>query len=72
VIRILCGVSGAATWTLTAVVWSGSTLSTDQLFGQPRGFSETSASVVFPGQAHVPVLRNTRSKDGRPFVYQKS
>ena len=71
-ISILWAVLGAATWILTVVTWSVSMLSTDQLPGQPRVFSEINTSVVFSGQAHVPVLRKTRSKVGRPFTYQKS
>lgn len=71
-IKIRRGVLGAVKRIPTVVVWSGAMLSTGQVSGQPRAFSETNSNVVLSGQAHVPVLRRIRSKDGRPLTYQKS
>ena len=66
-----CGVPGAASCISTSVVCATSTLPTNQVSRQSKGFSETSASSEFSGQAHAPEFRRTNPKAGRELVCQK-
>jgi hypothetical protein len=69
--RKVWGLLGDVSRMPTSAIPSTSTLSTGQLSGQSRLFSEISASVVSSGHLHVPTLRRTRSKDAEKPTHQK-